>query len=545
MYEYIFLGLLALLLYFNIAVPYVNKKYQQKINKELKSFKEKFKTKWEKFGEPITKLPKKGWSEQMLYDLINKYSSIVKNIVKDKHLSGTIYSDSLRDNYKQSKTIHIETDDLFTKLKNVFTYGYEQSYLWNPLHSDEFGIGAFIDYQVVQMVGHMFGSDEDCKNISGFVTSGGTESLMNAVRSYRDWAKETFFFKQGQYVILASDMIHAAVLKSEQQLSDVKVVLVNSHDGKICLEDLQRKLYTYPNVIAVFVSAPCYPFGVIDPIERVAEMTKKYGCGLHVDCCLGGFVVNFLPLKKRYTNYLSIDGVTSISVDPHKNGFASKGASVLITKYIGNKPLSYYSIYSVPGWRGGIYGTPRDSGSQSCVNSLNTLLALLAVGQDNYEYFASEISIKTQQLANMIKKFDKLSLVVEPEVNVVTFKVDDCLGEGASYAYAYEMSKRGFVLNTLAGNIVHYCVTMRFVNDNEALFKFSKATNESIAELVRLKSNGMKFSGDAGMYCALENAMNPSTKKGVGTYIENMLFGKKAANDVVKSYFVAMLNPYN
>ena len=544
MYLYLFLLVVLVILYYNfdlMKIPYVRKKYQEKVDKELKHFKNKCKKNWEKFGTPIIKLPKEGFSEQKIMELIGKYSSIVRNNVRNKQFSGTIYGDALRNESFTDIQPTLDSNGLFTKLRRLYTYAYEQSYLWNSLHNDEFGIASFIDYQIIQIVGHMFGSN---KNITGFVTTGGTESLMDAIRCYRNWGINVKGHKLGESVILASDMIHAAVLKS-----DVKVVLIKSVKGKIDLVDLQDKLDCYYNrVVAVFVSAPCYPLGTIDPIEQVSKLVEKYKCGLHVDCCLGGFVVNFLPLKSKETKYLSLKGVTSLSVDTHKNGLAPKGSSVLITKYMGDKPLSYYSIYSIPDWSGGIYGTPGNAGSRSVVNSLTTLVALLVTGKNKYKYFANEINVKTYQLANIIKKFEgKLSLVVEPEVNVVAFRIDPNMkiGKGAIYAFAYEMSKRGIILNTLANDMVHYCVTMRFVNDKDALSNFQKATNESLTEVMRLNATGAKFPGDAGIYCALDEAMNPNMESGIKTYIENKLFGKRAAHDVVKNYFIALLNPYN
>ena len=146
------------------------------------------------------------------------------------------------------------------------------------------------------------------------------------------------------------------------------------------IDELRKQSYYYGNdVIAIIGSAPSYPLGVVDHIKEIADIALENGCGMHVDCCLGGFIIN--NLNHQDTNYLDIVGVTSLSADTHKNGFAPKGSSVLIT----NKNLSCYSIYPVPEWSGGVYGTPKDAGSQSCTHSLMALLAMLSMAQDGYQ----------------------------------------------------------------------------------------------------------------------------------------------------------------
>lgn len=198
-----------------MMVSFIRNKYLIKINKEVAKFQIKCAEKWDKFGTPIIRMPEKRWSEEDLLYLIKKYSQIVRENVKDVHFSGTIYSDSLQNETPIDIIIKENADQPhFSKLRRIFTYAFEQSFLWNSLHSDEFGTGSYIEYQVVQIVGHMFGSDEVCKNITGFVTSGGTESLMLAMRSYRNWGVDVKCHRPGQSVIIASKSVHASIMKA-------------------------------------------------------------------------------------------------------------------------------------------------------------------------------------------------------------------------------------------------------------------------------------------------------------------------------------------
>lgn len=231
---------------------------------------------------------------------------------------------------------------------------------------------------------------------------------------------------------------------------------------------------------------------------------------------------------------------------------APKGSSVLVTKKHGDENLAYYSIYSIPGWSGGPYGTPKDAGSQSCVHSFNALLALLGTGIDGYERLASEVQQMTVKMAECIGGFKgKLRLIANPSVNVVAFKVDEEWGleKGATYAFAHELAKRHFVLNTMKNDTAHFCVTVRFASDPFALGNFAKAVEESLTEVKtmndRLLAEGKKFSGDAGMYCALEAALTPDRHTlSRGKYLENWLLGRQGAHDAIRSHFLAQLDPY-
>lgn len=195
------------------------------------------------------------------------------------------------------------------------------------------------------------------------------------------------------------------------------------------------------------------------------------------------------------SRFLRIDGVTSLSADTHKNGLAPKGSSVLVTREINENNLAYYSIYAIPEWSGGIYGTPKDSGSQSCVPALGALLAMLCTGKDGYAKMAKDIHINAVRLADIIKQFKgRLSLVTDPEVNVVAFEIDKDWGleKGAIYAFAHEMAKRNFVLNTLNNEMVHFCVTMRFVADPTVLNRFKSAVIDSLNALELLNNQVLK-----------------------------------------------------
>ncbi len=542
---------------------YIKGKYTQEIDKQLAHFQQSVLKKWEPFGKLFTSIPEEGMDLKSLIKLIDRYDEMTVSALKGKQISGTIYSKSL-DKGPEIPTQLVEwshqikqgpfDDDgeycshLSQKLEFLFTYAFNRSYLWNSLHGDEFPIGDCLNYQVVRMVASMFGGKSD--EVKGFVTSGGTESLMLALRIYRNWGIINRGHGPGEGVVIASEDVHAAILKGGAS-SLVKVELVKTNDGRIDIKHLQELVDQHgQKVVAIIASAPSYPIGIIDPIHTMAIIAQNNGCGLHVDCCLGAFIINHLSKdNKNLTAYLSIPGVTSLSADNHKYGLGPKGVSTLVTKELDSINLAYHSIYAVPEWSGGVYGTPKDAGSQSCVSSFNAFLAMLATGKKGYERIAKSIYQTSSQLAEELKNFkDKLQVIAEPEANVVAFQMNKNWGlrKGAIYAFTHIMAKEHkIILNTLNHEKVHFCVTSRFAGDPAALTIFKEAVEKSLDAVEQLNNQGTNFPGDSGMYCALEAAMNPKKEDLILLkFIENVVLGRLAARDAVRAYFLAQLDPY-
>ncbi len=539
-----------------LKIPQIRKKYVEEMRQRREEFQRKMIEKWKVFGPPIREIPNHGMDLQSLKNLVLGYTQKTMDALKGAHFSGTIYSKSLDAETAippSAEVIAVQKIDnlgqLAQQLEEIFTFSFRRSYLWNSLHLDEFTIGSFLEYQVVQMVAKSFGGKSD--EVMGFVTSGGSESLMTAALAYRNWGRCVKGHGLGESVIIAPRSIHAALLKAELAY-DVKVVLVDTHEnGQMDTMELLDAISDHGDkVVAIFASAPSYPKGKIDPIREIGHIALKKKIGFHVDCCLGAFEINCLPGYDA--QFLAMQGVTSVSADTHKNGWAPKGSSVVVAKDLfGENPI-FYSTFSLPDWEGGIYGTLKNAGSQSCVPALHAFLAMLAIGKSGYRKIAEAIRYTTLGLAQKIRGCNGLKLLGDPDLNVVAFQVDReklNLDEGASYEFAHQMHLRKFTLNTLRGDAVHFCVTGRFAGDPDALARFEDAAKESL-EVVRkmneeLRAQGKKFAGDAGVYCALESAMAPVyAKLSLLKYFENFILGKRGAIDAVKQYFLAMSNPY-
>ena len=178
----------------------------------------------------------------------------------------------------------------------------------------------------------------DDTGVVGTTTSGGTESIILAVRSHlKMYGEERGIIRPE---ILCGTTAHAAVDKACEMFGIrlTKIQCVDEEHFRLNPKQVERKINS--NVIMIYSSAPCYPQGVIDPIQELSTLAKKYDIGLHVDACLGGFVLPFARMLAIETNSedqheiapfdFVCPGVTSMSVDTHKYGYASKGTSVVL-----------------------------------------------------------------------------------------------------------------------------------------------------------------------------------------------------------------------
>src|ERR1700722_15008142 len=204
-------------------------------------------------------------------------------------------------------------------------------------------------------------------------TSGGTESLFEAVKTARNQARSKRGEPRGQYNIVAATTAHPSMEKGAEAL-DVEVrrtPLDAQYRGTANAFDAAIDDRT----IMLFASAPCYPYGVFDRIEDIALLAEKRRLWLHVDACWGGFISPFAkelgyPIP---TWDFQLPGVTSISADLHKFGYAIKGASLIMFR---DGEVQQYERFTTDKWPRGKYSTPAMLGSAPA-GSIATAWALV------------------------------------------------------------------------------------------------------------------------------------------------------------------------
>lgn len=535
-----------------LLIPQVKKEYLRELYDMLAKFQKETTKKWEALGPAVTELPEEGLPEQAMKALIDEWAAKTAAPLAHHHFSGTIYSPSLNAEHvvvQPAEVQPIPPDETLSQLSDRVTrvnaHAYPKADKWNSLHSDEFPVGDWLDCQVSQMVGKMFGGKIE-KTI-GFVTSGGTESIMDAARAYRNWGLSRGL-GVGESVIIAPDSIHSSLIKAGEAYN-IRIELIPTDDaGKFDMEQLKAAVKKHGKyVVSLMGSAPSYAKGKVDPIREMAQLAKDHGCGMHVDCCLGAGVINYL--EQFETNFLDMPGTTSVSADPHKSGWVPKGTSVTVTQDMcDGMMLAFRVAFAVPNWTGGIYGTPRCPGSKSCLPGLTAYTTMRSIGNAKYREIAKIIHAQTKSMADIIREFPhQLKLCGTPEVNVVAFRVDPAmeLGEGASYALADEMKKNGFSLSTLRGDAVHFCVTGRFVSDEEALNKFRQALRTSLQTLIAAKGQNRPLAGSQKLYCTAQAVNEPKlAEQGPIKYAINSLLGERALKGAVIMHFMAQMNPW-
>ncbi len=260
---------------------------------------------------------------------------------------------------------------------------------------------------------HLNGDDSCCGNF----TSGGTESILLAVKTARDYAlSKNPNIKNPE--ILLPITAHAAFHKASQYFN-VKIKMIGiDNEFKVNMKDLEKKISQ--NTILIVGSAPSYTYGVIDPIEDMAKIAKKHNILFHVDACMGGFILPFFKkLHIDIPNFdFSVDGVTSISMDFHKYAYAPKGASVILYK---NKELRKYQIFSCSNWLGYTMINTTIQSTKSGGPLAATFALLLAIGEDGYLKFAKEKWKAIVRIQNFIEKHPDLRLITKSNTPLVAF----------------------------------------------------------------------------------------------------------------------------
>ncbi len=328
----------------------------------------------------------------------------------------------------------------------------------NPVHADLWPSATKFEAEIVAMTANMLGAGRVAadpnadQEICGTVTSGGTESILLAMKTYRDWARDRRGIKRPEMVLPTS--AHVAFDKAAHyfQIKPVRVPV-----GTDMRADVGRTRKAIGrNTIVVVGSAPGFPHGVIDPIEQLADLARQRRIGFHTDACLGGFV---LPWAERLGYDVPpfdfrVPGVTSMSADTHKYGYAAKGTSVVLYR---GAELRRYQYFAAADWPGGLYYSPTLSGSRPGALSAACWAAMTTIGQEGYLEATRRILEAAAEIRRGVEAIDELHVLGNP-LWVIAF--------GAHQIDIYKvldaMTRRGWSLNGLhKPAALHLCVTLR------------------------------------------------------------------------------------
>ncbi len=285
-------------------------------------------------------LPQEGRATDDILAEMKGYVDKEDTTWKDGFVSGAVY--------------HGEPDHLECQNQALTMYS-----LSNPLHPELWPSLRKYEAEVVSMTASFLNGGD--QNVVGAITSGGTESIFMAVKSHREYGWRFKGIAEPEIIIPVT--AHAAFEKACEALK-MKCIKLPVDQTTFQVDPAQVNDRISGNTVLIVGSAPNYPQGTIDRLSELSDVAVARNVGMHVDMCLGGFI---LPFANNVGFDLppfdfSLPGVTSISCDTHKYGYAAKGTSVVLYR---NKQLRECMYWTYADWTGGLYCTPTMAGSRA------------------------------------------------------------------------------------------------------------------------------------------------------------------------------------
>ncbi|MDF2573622.1 MAG: aspartate aminotransferase family protein, partial [Agromyces sp.] len=261
---------------------------------------------------------------------------------------------------------------------------------------------------------------DDGEVVVGSVTSGGTESCLLAVKTARDVWRAARVGTPRTPRIVAPTTVHAAFHKAAHYFGlALDLVPVDPETGAPAPADVEERLGD--DVALVVLSAPSYPFATLDPIADVAAITAARGIALHVDACIGGFALAFWPDDVPAWDF-RVPGVTSLSADLHKYGYAPKGVSVLLTR---GRDRQRHQYFATTDWPGYPVVNPTMTGSKPA-GPLAAAWALVQVlGANGFTELTARAASATRELRDVIGRIEGLRVVGDPTGPLLAVAVDE------------------------------------------------------------------------------------------------------------------------
>jgi glutamate/tyrosine decarboxylase-like PLP-dependent enzyme len=284
----------------------------------------------------------------------------------------------------------------------------------------------------------LHGSDEVC----GVLTSGGTESCLMAVKTYRDMARATRRVRKPEMIVPQS--AHVAWSKASEYFGVKLRLLSLGEDYRADASRLGRLINR--NTVMILASAPEYPHGMIDPIERMAKIAQRHHIPLHVDACVGGFILPFMEMNGVALppwDY-RVAGVTSMSADVHKYGFAAKGASTITYRSL---DILKHQMFVYEDWPGGVFASPAMLGTRPGGAYAAAWGALQHFGVSGYRDLADRTTRAFERLKGGIAAMPELRVLGDPKGPLLGYASRDSAVN--IYAVGDQLDARGWKVNRL------------------------------------------------------------------------------------------------
>jgi sphinganine-1-phosphate aldolase len=426
------------------SIPWMRTRIDADIQKEKENTRIQCETEWNDLLDPSAhehkhlRLPPKKTSSTELLELLKNWSVSESSLWDKGQASGAIY--------------HGGTDliDYLSQVYGLFCVS-------NPMHPELFPYVRKMEGEVVSMLINIFNGNSNC---CGTISSGGTESILLACKSYRDRGRDLYNITTPE--IVAPTTIHAAFHKAAHYFG-MKLILVDidEQSGLVNVDDMKRAITR--NTVLIAASAPNYPHGIIDPIEELASIASERNIGFHSDCCLGGLLLPFVE-KLHGLDYSNIplpvfdfraQGVTSISADMHKYGYATKGSSCIMYS---SPELRHYQYFVSLSWSGGIYASPTLAGSRAGGVSASTWAVMVHMGEEGYLEVSERIIRTARAIRRGIELLPELEVIGNPLSSVIAFR--STIPTMNIYGVGQALGEKGWHVNSLQHpSCLHLCCT--------------------------------------------------------------------------------------
>jgi sphinganine-1-phosphate aldolase len=323
----------------------------------------------------------------------------------------------------------------------------------------------------------------------GSLTTGGTESNFMAVKTARDWAK-IHLPRATRPNLVVPRTAHPSFDKAAQMLGMDVIRASHSPKFKADVEAMEQAINA--DTIMLVASAPPYPYGETDPVTDISELASSRGLWMHVDGCLGGFI---LPFARQIDDTIpafdfAILGVNSMSTDIHKYGYAAKGISAFLLR---DASLARYQRSTFDNWPSGLYSTDNISGSRSGGALASAWAVMNHLGWHGYMNIVQAHILIRERFIKVIKSVQGLYVLAKPHTYNFAFAANDL----DIYAVADGMIDRGWTLGRsnepasiqLMINLIHESAVDAFAEDLQVVTSAARQGKITASEIESIYAN--------------------------------------------------------
>ncbi|HLP20308.1 MAG TPA: aminotransferase class V-fold PLP-dependent enzyme [Chitinophagales bacterium] len=430
-----------------------------------------------------SKMPEKSMTREEVMSQIKEMHAAESGPWKSGKISGSFYHGD---------------QDHYDFLNEAFSY-YSQI---NSIQRDVCPSLTKFEGEIIAMTLDIFNGDAVNKRnpgqkACGSLTTGGTDSIFQSVYAHREWGLDKKNIQHPEVILPVS--AHPAFFKAAHYLNMKVHTTRLDANYQADVADIESKITA--NTVLIVGSAGNYGHGIIDPIEQLSELALKHNIGLHVDGCLGGFILAWAqPLGISCPVFdFRLPGVTAISADTHKYGYALKGTSTVL---FSNEELRRYQYFGQVDWPGGVYISTGFNGSKSGGLFAATWAAMVQYGKEGYLKRAKAIFEVNAGIQKIVKSVSGLKLFGE-SLFITAIGSD----EFNIYHVNDYLKSKGWRMNGQQNpNGIHFCITGPQITNPNLLSDFERDLKAGV-EYARQQKGDPK---SAAMYGGAGREIDPS-----------------------------------